>query len=176
MTNVGLLRGFYTYKNARTATEQKLVKKSKLARAVKKQLSFLYERYVEQEREGAKDDEPQFVQSEREYTRTNRVTKNEETVTVGNRMDTHTLAMNFRASAKKMGYTARVILNLFWMGQECLWQVYCLVRKIDHTLTSFFDPFSNHNFIHRFGFSNNLRHIITPTHSNYRSTFASLNT
>ena len=44
-------------------------------------------RYIEQERSNAKDDEPLFAKED------------------GERLDVHALAMNFRVSAKKMGYT-----------------------------------------------------------------------
>jgi integrase len=52
-------------------------------------------RYVEQEREGARDDEPLFPREE------------------GGRLDTHALAMNFRASARKMGYIKDKVTSPF---------------------------------------------------------------
>jgi integrase len=52
-------------------------------------------RYVEQERDGAGDDEPLFPREE------------------GGRLDAHALAMNFRASAKKMGYTKDKVTSPF---------------------------------------------------------------
>jgi len=52
-------------------------------------------RYVEQERADASDDEPLFPREE------------------GGRLDTHALAMNFRASAKKMGYIKDKVTSPF---------------------------------------------------------------
>jgi integrase len=52
-------------------------------------------RYVEQERGNSKDEEPLFAKED------------------GERLDVHALAMNFRVSAKKMGYTKRGMSSPF---------------------------------------------------------------
>ena len=60
-------------------------------------------RYVEQNRANAKNDEPLFVGQTREYVFKKGERKGEKIV-VDERLTAHSLSMNFRASAKNMGY------------------------------------------------------------------------
>ena len=73
----------------------------------KEATSFL-KQYVEQERANVGDDEPLFVISEYEYTE-----ESGKAVKVGGRMTVQALEHNFRAVAKKMGYTSKGKTNPF---------------------------------------------------------------
>lgn len=61
-------------------------------------------KYAEQERGGAKDNEPLFIGGGYSYERKNPQTKKREKVMVGNRLAQHALAMNFKHAAERMGF------------------------------------------------------------------------
>lgn len=90
-------------------------------------------RYVEQKRANASDDEPLFVQSEREYKRKNPITKEMETITEGKRLEVHALSMNFRVAAKKMGYAKeKNVASLFRPKRfRHLFRTACAIARID---------------------------------------------
>ncbi|MBA7642269.1 hypothetical protein ES703_49958 [subsurface metagenome] len=61
-------------------------------------------KYAEQERGGAKDNEPLFIGGGYSYERKNPQTKKREKVMVGDRLAQHALAMNFKHAAERMGF------------------------------------------------------------------------
>ena len=89
-------------------------------------------RYVEQERANASDDEPLFVQSERNYTRKNPKTKEMESITEDTKLDNYALSVNFREAAKKMGYTKKGEASPFRPKRfRHLFRTACAIAEID---------------------------------------------
>ncbi len=111
---------------------------------VSEEATAFLKRYVEQERSGASDNEPLFVQAEREYTRKSPRTGEVESVSAGGRLDAHALSINFREASKKMGYTKKGLANPFRPKRFRHWfRTACSIANVDEGYTMAFMGHAN---------------------------------